>query len=1423
MGNKTSTPGSKGGAPAADAPPMTDSMGKRPFPSSLPSLLPPTKLLVLLGINLLSFGPEIGTAQELAVRALDFDIEDRLRASYVEIEGGTLVGGSDINLKIHPNPLWLLYESLLLNNASYETQFITSALANHSKITHYSESGFSYANGKFYVIEILSDGKEYLFVIFKSNASSATSTSSGISSSTTANAGEEESHFLSKIIENHGKIPENFIMEKNSLHPSFITEAIRNQKIVILTGHSMGGLHAIQLSLRVLREFKAHSISDIPNFYCITYGSPVLQDDNLHVNFNNYRKNFYHYILENDLVAKATYSPLVNNTVATHEGGNATLNRSTSLLSTHTMTFPLGKVFVVSRNENTKQVSVKLLLREEMKEFYDVNWKVLQSRDFILNHFMAQYFLQLNSAPLFFTVVGSLPAPPATTATTTTAAKDALSSPDKALEFLIHPTIRNVYLTGFELEIEGDFLSTVSLLEVNGKPINFSVYSSNSIIGRLDRSDEPTEGWLHTSNLVNIGLTTVFAKKPDDVFYFKGLPLRMLGNSKVDMFPNELIAAVLPFTTLMLADESLNHSTNDYESVSDLLKDLDSELKKIESCIPVEFAFNMLTRNAHEKRDPGPNDSHKHMKRFLKRLREVEIIDWSKLCSTYMLRVLKEAIDYLSEVLDEDPEVQIALKDAFSTHTLVNSWFDKLYVSTFDGFCESIYVANQAVSNRHYWDFVYKKQIKVGITFTMAGQKAFEYIPFNEAFRLKTAEGIVLIEKESSEATKDEAIIFINKYKLTIPGSDEVQSFLHIEIYKAPNTPETKLWISKITGIIGKVIIQTKSEIKKTNFNSILVQSFDNFVLSTWFSYAWFLQYERDWPSIERINEINKILAEQIPLHQIDQFNPLDFKAVHDEIIRGIESTYGFNIGLYFMKHPKRKVLTDLKIVREEMLSNHYSVNPPFFSGEAVDFEVKDSTRGFKNTPFFNFIPKAVKFDENVKWEEVLKCSQEVTDGLEFMLLMLDRYVLLTRQELYQIRNTFKTRLTNAAIAAVQVIPAAVWGGYEIAKYVTDKRLSHVVNVEQRFRRMYDKIVFSDQQVKSYKELLMNLVSLLSLDDIDVNSSSIEMIEDVLYYSIPSAIGKYSLQELMVHAEEIFTDDVPVYGRWKELLNPRSKAVHLFIMKQIYHCHRLRMLRSKFITIGVNGQKNSGKSTLVQKVCGENYLPHIITGENPRESTIFPTGYRYPFDLPNYPPAMIIDLPGCTDADTENIVSLFCDSVDVSIFMISSREAANFNNSALKDFIVKFIENRHGPSLICVNGIDINLKKYPKLKSDEAFDGSPAQKFLVEVLEENRLNWCNSKALNLPKLDPKAKPMWACEGKNEEGASTLANSVVYSSGREAGNYPLSVWLTSLDGIENYPKEFSNYVFGVEHIRAWIKEVREYHQGWKKNETFQNMK
>jgi hypothetical protein len=235
-------------------------------------------------------------------------------------------------------------------------------------------------------------------------------------------------------------------------------------------------------------------------------------------------------------------------------------------------------------------------------------------------------------------------------------------------------------------------------------------------------------------------------------------------------------------------------------------------------------------------------------------------------------------------------------------------------------------------------------------------------------------------------------------------------------------------------------------------------------------------------------------------------------------------------------------------------------------------------------------------------------------------------------------------------------------------------------------------------------------------------------------------------------------------------------------------------------------------------------------------SLFFVSLFLIRYDLPNYPPAMIIDLPGCTDADTENIVSLFCDCVDISIFMISAREAANFNNSALKEFLIKFIENRHGPSLICINGIDNNLKKYPKLKEGESFhgDNSPAKRFLLDVLEENRLNWSNSKALNLPKLkasDKEIGPMWNVEGRNhrptignESEKFPFSQSVVYSSGRgDRESFPLSVWMTSLEGLENYPKEFGEYIFGVEHIRQWIHEVREFYQGWKKNETFQVMK
>lgn len=1350
---------------------------------------------------MLSIGPNVAPAQELIAEALDFDNEEnRLSTEETEV------------VNVHP-PQWLLHESLILTTASYEGNFIDFAVHNGSRITRFAQSGLGYTSGKFYIVEFSHEGHDWIVFVFRGYEGS-----------------DSVRSFLPRIAEADGVVSDD-LSPKHSIHPSYISEAIRQGKRVLITGHSLGGIQAHLLTARVLRELKANGEEVRENFYCITYGAPVVSDDVTTRSIAVFRHVFYHYILENDIVPKSYYFASCVPNAGTGTGLKESIPAVT--LPHSSGVHPFGRVFVATRHEQTKTVTVRLLPRGDYSVYYSLSWKLIDTRDHAVHHAMKQYFLVLNELAILRDL-------------TTTKDADDVTVEEKT----IIPFIRNCYLTGFELEIEGESLAVVDQLFINNLPVKFNVYSSTSIIGRLERD----ETMLFTSNVVDISLTTIFRQREEDKIEFKRLPLRLLGNSKVDMFPNELIASIIPFTTLMLQDESLKNASEHQESIAELLQTVDYELKKIESCIPVEFAFNMLTRDVH-KNHSGSNtttiETHKHMKKFLKRLREVEVMDWSKLCSTYMLRVLRDSIEYLTEVIEKgnnngdiiDRDMENALQSSFnpSSPTLTNGWFEKLYVSTFDGFCESIYCANQSLSNRHFWDFVYKKQIKVGITFTLSSQKAFEYIPFNEPYRLKTAEGIVIIEKENTEASNENnVVVFTNRYKLTFPnpnihnneGEGEVLTFLHFEIFKGPNTPETKQWIGKITKTIGRVIVASKAEIRKTSFNSILVQSFDDFTLSTWFTYAWFLQYERDWPDNNRIDEINKILSEQIPIGQIDQFSKNDFKHVHDEIIYGIQSTYGFNIGLYFTKHPKRKVLVDLKIVREEMLSNHYSVSPPFFSGLAVDFEVKDSTKGFKTVPFFNFLPKAIKFDENVKWEQVLDASIQVTDGLEFMLVMLDRYVLLTREELYQIRNNdIKTKAKNIALAAVQVVPTAVWGGYQMAKYLSTRKLHHVVNVEQRFRRMYDKIVFSDQQVASYKELLTNLVGLLNLEI--ASDASIETIEDVLYYSIPSAIGKYSLSELMVHADEILTDDVPVYARWKELLNPRSKAVHLFIMKQIYHCHRLRMIRSKFITIGVNGQKNSGKSTLVQKVCGENYLPHIITGENPRESTIFPTGYHYPYDLPNYPPAMIIDLPGCTDADTENIVSLFCDCVDVSIFMIYAREAANFNNSALKNFLIKFIHNRHGPSLICINGIDNNLKKYPKLKENEHFEESSAKQFLLEVLEENRVNWSNSKALNLTKpANGVIAPMWNVEGrtvlneaaaKGEKADYPLLQSVVHSSGRDGGDYPLSVWLTSLEGLDQYPPEFSNHIFGVEHIRQWIQEVREYYQGYRKKETFQNLK
>ena len=196
------------------------------------------------------------------------------------------------------------------------------------------------------------------------------------------------------------------------------------------------------------------------------------------------------------------------------------------------------------------------------------------------------------------------------------------------------------------------------------------------------------------------------------------------------------------------------------------------------------------------------------------------------------------------------------------------------------------------------------------------------------------------------------------------------------------------------------------------------------------------------------------------------------------------------------------------------------------------------------------------------------------------------------------------------------------------------------------------------------------ILFLIKLLGIKINDNpSLRSMEDVLYNYIPKEIEHMRFEDLINRAKFIFKDT-----KFNILLNDRSIAVHMFIIKIIYHCHKIVESRKSLIIVTINGQKNSGKTTLVKKLVDGNdingkAIVRAIEGINPENTTVYPMAYS-DFNLPS---TTYIDLPGCTDKETVAIPLLFSSSSDISIFTLWSREASNPTGSLFSVIGISFI------------------------------------------------------------------------------------------------------------------------------------------------------
>ena len=318
--------------------------------------------------------------------------------------------------------------------------------------------------------------------------------------------------------------------------------------------------------------------------------------------------------------------------------------------------------------------------------------------------------------------------------------------------------------------------------------------------------------------------------------------------------------------------------------------------------------------------------------------------------------------------------------------------------------------------------------------------------------------------------------------------------------------------------------------------------------------------------------------------------------------------------------------------------------------------------------------------------ELVVQNANAVVDGLQFLNLMLADVVKVSKDEMFE---QTKTHIDGSTVrAAALTIPYAFHGLFKVGAALAGGGWRHIVDVRDNFFSLWNDVFTTGQSFKDYGEMVRVLMQ--NLDIIPPGESaggggggslsgSLYCGEDLIFQVIPKEVGMKKFHEIVEQYTDIFKDK-----KFSKIQNQRSRAVFVFIFKMIFHCHEIRNIRQRFTLVAINGQTNAGKTTLVRELAGKDstgkYVCKEMPGRNGTETTIFPKAYPSPTN----PFISFIDLPGCTDADTFHIAAMFSSSSNLSVFVLKSDNPKN-PTGPLSDIISKFIKERRGPCLICVN------------------------------------------------------------------------------------------------------------------------------------------
>lgn len=1146
----------------------------------------------------------------------------------------------------------------------------------------------------------------------------------------------------------------------------YLKELLFKCDYLIITGHSLGGACATQLTSNFISKFPAFGMNQ--KLKCVTFGSPLVGLRALPCYLPIYKKTFHHFVVDKDIFPRLlslpdnvlkfghwdfqseSFSKLDSHSVITKQ-----LILELSSVLYHQIAFgTYYKIFKSPDATPTEEAEKHYFVKLQDKEVVSYFKRSPKSFDenSVLEHSMNRYLFYLYSSKI------CTRSPHIDRVEEIEEIKENISAThvvfDKKSISIFGESLGLVYSALVEDESR---VNLTNIIESSDKMIKFS-FSKTLYHDQIDEA-----------NLTLFSLTGVV--KTVKVQVFDGLDKR-----KKDNYPNEVLGSILPILNLL----KMSHCEG--LALVDRVEEIRKHVDAIQDCIPIEMAYSMLTLETVNN-----NENKEFLEIFLNRLAEIHVKDLAKsLSSKYMISILVEAIKNTSNYDN------IRLLDiCFSKPEPIESNEFGYIISPSQ--TKAFYVTS-ALSNEDLIKFVFENRI--GMT-----------ISFNKDFKLddlvKDAKWISYTHKESFSLLINGADFGAKMHIFSIKAGLKTRSYKVLDLTRViENIQKLKderslfnLHYLEIIDFVERVIeysysnrIHVIPESTEKNNNP----GFTSFLL-TWF----YFEQEKTYRDFNRLKEsfkrakieitssdhidfILKTIASSVDKERYKKNKPITFNSI------------AFQLGKSFghRDKPSSRVVKKLETILKEMKSNSERAKAPFICGKSILMKVMND-RSNEEVDFFDFIPdhKDINFNSQ---EDLLNKTKEVVKGVKFLNLMVDNLITTTNETMSIYYETKIESYLNIAFNSLGVIAAtpaiAVYGAGKTIYGAFSKDYQNIVDVEELFLSLWHSVFFRGQKFENYKELLKDLTKRLGLDP-ELLKSTMDM-EKSIIRAIDSSIEHMNADQLLAEYPRIFHKAFhPLFE------SDRSRGVFAFILKIMYHCSRIRELRKNLCLVTVNGEKNAGKSTLIKNLIGKNTLgASIKTGKNAGATTIFPCAYPLVREEQkthvDQKPVFLVDLPGSNDRDTFEIATLFSSSNDIGIFLVKSESPTNPNDVSFATFIKNSILNRRGPVLICLTQFDQILSEFDEQEYPEVFE--------QEVGKWRKCEYLNTQRIISP------TPRWKCEHSKPLG-------IVHSSGlsQDLFSYPLTIWMTSFVETGENIEKIRSLIFTEEDVKEWIKEASDW--------------